>query len=110
MKHIIYKDIPKYCDKIDKDKKSIVRLGRVRAKLFKCLIASDIKSMKGMRLYWDLLTYTFLLTFVMIFARNLLLLSYFYRKYVGKEYVHFSAIQNGVEITFNPRAEPNDCI
>lgn len=111
MRYIIYKDIPKYCDKIDKDKKSVVRLGRVRAKLFKYLISSDLKPMKGMLLYWDLLIYSFLLIVVMIFSRNLLLLSYFYRKYGGKEYVNFSTIHNGmVEITFNPRAEFNDFI
>lgn len=106
---IEYKDIPKYCDHIDKDKRSAVVLSKNQAWLYRRLTEDRLKPLLGMARLLDMLIYSGVLLCVLVFARNLLLLSYFRRHNDAcADLVQFQELDNGrVTVTFNPLAEPN---
>lgn len=107
---IEYADIPKYCDHVDKDKRSTVVLSKFQARLFKRMIQNRLKPLRGPAYFFDIATYAGLIVCVVACARYLLLLSYFRRHNDSRiDLVEFRDIDNGkVEVTFNPHAEPND--
>ncbi len=106
---IEYRDIPKYCDHIDKDKRSTVVLSRNQAMLYKRLEQNRLKPLGGLGRLSDMIAYSGTLLCVFVFAKNLLLLSQFRRRADARgEMVAIRELENGrVALTFNPHAEPN---
>lgn len=100
---ILYDEIPKYCDSIDKDKKSVVELSHFQAKLYQRLIDNKLKPLRGIAYFIDMIGYKLLLLTIIFFARNLLLLAYFHRhdsESISK--ITFKNLDNNaVEVVFN---------
>ena len=106
---IEYKDIPKYCDHVNKDKRSTVILSRRQAWLFRRLTRNRLEPLRGPARFFDMIIYAGFLLCVIVGARNLLLLSYFQRHNDSRvDLVQFNDLDNGkVAVIFNPDAEPN---
>jgi hypothetical protein len=101
---IEYKDIPKYCDRVDKDKRTTVVLSSYQAWLYKRLTQNGLKPLRGLARFFDVIVYAGLVVCVFVCARNLLLLSYFRRHNDSRaDLVEFNDLHNGkVAVTFNP--------
>lgn len=110
MKMIGYVDIQKHCDHVDRDKRSTVVLSKFQARLFMRMIRSGLGPLRGFAYIVDVVIYSGLLLCIFVCARNLFLLSYFYRHNdVRPDLVEFESLENGfVAVTFNPTAEPNN--
>lgn len=104
---IEYKDIPKYCDRVDKDKRTTVVLGSNQAWLFKRLTQNRLKPLRGFARFLDMVVYAGLVVCVFVCARNLLLLSYFHRHNDSRaDLIEFNDLLTGkVAVTFNPGAD-----
>jgi hypothetical protein len=105
---IEYNDIPKYFDKADKDQRSTVILSKYQSQLYRRLTQNQLKPLCGLGRFFDMIFYAFIVACVLIFARNLLLLSYFCRHNDSDvNSTEFRNLSNGkVAVTFNPDAEP----
>lgn len=106
---IEYQDIPKYCDRVNRDRRSSVVLSKRQAWLFKRLTRNRLEPLRGPARFLDMITYVGVLACVLVCARNLLLLSYFHRHNDSRvDLIRFRNLDGGkVEVTFNPDAEPN---
>lgn len=104
---ILYKDIPKYCDLIDRDKQSSVLLSKFQSRLYKRMIEHKLAPLHGFMYFLDIIIYASNLLFVLIFARNLLLLAFFHRQnHFSLESITFGDVEAGkVEVTFNSNSE-----
>ena len=104
---IEYKDIPKYCDQVDKDKRSTVALSGFQAWLYKRLTRNKLKPLPGLMRFLDAIVYAGVVVCVLACARNLLLLSYFHRHNDYRiDLIEFRDLPNGkVAVTFNPGAD-----
>lgn len=104
---IEYKDIPIYCDQVDKDKRSTVILSRYQAWLYKRLTQNRLKPLRGLARFLDMIVYSGLVVCVFACARNLLLLSYFHRHNDSRtDLIEFRDLHNRkVAVTFNPGAD-----
>ena len=107
---IEYKDIPKYCDRIDKDKQSTVVLSRYQAWFLRRLTQNRLRRLPGLIRFFDMTSYAVLVICVLICARYLLLLSYFRRHNDSvTDAIAFRNMDNGkVAVTFNPNAQSNE--
>lgn len=104
---IEYKDIPKYCDRVDKDKRTTVVLSSRQAWLYKRLTQNRLKPLRGLARFFDMVAYGGLVVCVLVCARNLLLLSYFHHHNdCCADVIEFGDLRNGkVAVTFNPGAK-----
>lgn len=109
IKMIDYVDIPKHCDHIDRDKRSTVVLSKFQARLFMRMTRNRLGPLRGLSYIVDIVIYSGLLLCIFVCARNIFLLSYFYRHNDARsDLIEFESFDNGtVVVTFNPTAEPN---
>jgi hypothetical protein len=106
---IKYVDIPIYCDRIDRDKRSTVVLGKFQAWLYRHLIRNQLRRLRGAAYILDMVVYSGLLICILVCAKYLFLLAHFVRQDSSRDdLVEFKEMQDGnVAVTFNPSAEPN---
>jgi len=106
---IEYKDIPKYCDLVDKNKRSTVILSKFQAQIFRRMMPNELAPLRRTAYFFDMAIYAGLIVYVLVCARNLLYLSSFRRHNDSlKDSIEFRDIHNGkVAVTFNPNAEEN---
>lgn len=84
-KIITYQEIIKYANNIDIDNPPAILLSNFQSYLYKKLMQSKLKPLpkfqplRGLALMVDMVFYNFLLIFIVLFAKNLLLIGYFHR-------------------------------
>ena len=106
---ITYREIPKFCDRVDKNKRSEVLLTRSQANMYKRMTEHDLRPLRGIRYFADMAAYGSLLTRVMLFARNLFLLAYFHRHDSNSiNRIQFLDKGSDVLVRFNPDSEPQN--
>ena len=106
-KILLYDDIPKVCDHVDKTKRSRVLLSKFQARLYKKMTEHGLKRLSKAAYVLDMCSYSAVLLCVFVFAKNLFLLAYFHRHDdLSLSKLIFQQENNGVLVTFNPDAEP----
>ena len=110
MKKIIeYKQIPDYCDRVDKNKMSTIILNKFQASLFEKMTKDNVRPRWGLHHFFELVSFCCCLICVLLFARYLLLLEHFYcHNQFNGELIKFTKLSNGkVMVIFNKNAAPN---
>lgn len=104
---LLYEEIPKVCDHVDKTKRSRVLLSRFQAKLYKKMAEHSLKPLRKLAYILDMCAYASVLGCVLLFAKNLFLLAYFHRHDDHSlKAIEFEERGDKVLVTFNPDAMP----
>jgi hypothetical protein len=106
--YLSYKEIPKYCDRVDRNRRSCVALSRFQASLYRRLVKAKVRPVCRLHRLADLAVYGTLLGIVLALARNLLLLAYFHdQDEASIDDIEFSPVGNRqILVTFNSSKEP----